>query len=192
MARATRIVVAAALVAGTFGTGRPAAAGPSGWCTFDEKTGIVRIGGAAQLAVGATKEGVLGWGEAPVWNPNWFDFTVCNGGGKFVTLDVVERIDITSAAGGTTRGDHNWVFVFDQAFAGTAPEKGAPPSGLAHERISVMGPGSLQLSAHLGPTNRPSRCGRAASTAMATASSTSPSSRSRTSSTCSLVTCRAA
>jgi hypothetical protein len=44
-----------------------------------------------------------------------------------------------------------WVFVFDQAFGGTGPEKGAPPSGLGHERISVMGPGSLQLTAHLGP-----------------------------------------
>ena len=70
----------------------------------------------------ATKEGVLRWGEAPAWNPNWFDFTTCNGGGKFVTLDVVERIDITAAAGSTTRGDYNWVFVFDQAFAGSGPE----------------------------------------------------------------------
>jgi hypothetical protein len=151
MARATRIGVAAALVAVALGPGGPADAGPSGWCTFDDKTGIVRIGGAAQMAVSATKEGVLRWGEAPAWNPNWFAFTTCNGGGKFVTLDVVERIDITAAAGSTTRGDYNWVFVFDQAFAGSGPEGDAPASGLAHERISVMGPGSLQLSANLGP-----------------------------------------
>ena len=149
MARATRIAVAAALVAVALGPGRPADAGPSGWCTFDEKTGIVRIGGASQMAVGATKEGVLRWGEAPAWNPNWFAFTTCNGGGKFVTLDVVERIDITAAAGSTTRVTTTGCSCSTRR-SRTGPE-GAPASGLAHERISVMGPGTLQLSANLGP-----------------------------------------
>ncbi|MET0908451.1 MAG: hypothetical protein ABWZ99_03200 [Ilumatobacteraceae bacterium] len=151
MARATRVAVAAALLVGAVGAGGQADAGPSGWCTFDDKTGIVRIGGAAQLGVGATKDGVLRWGEAPVSYPTWFDFTVCDGGGKFVTLDVVKRIDITAAAGSTTRGDSNWVIVYDEAFSGDGPVEGAPPSGLAHVLISVMGPGNLLLSARLGP-----------------------------------------
>lgn len=151
MFRRGRIAAVAALVAVAAGPGLTVEAGSSGWCTFDDETGIVRIGGAAQMAVGVNKDGVLLWGEAPAWNPNWFEFRVCNGGGKFVALDKIERIDIMAVAGSTTRGDDNWVFIFDEVMGHDAPEYGSPASGLVDERIYVMGPGSLMLSATLGP-----------------------------------------
>ena len=142
----TRIVLTAALVAAGLGAGRPAAAGPSGYCTFDEKSGIVRIGGASQLGVGAMKIGqVLMWGE-PTWNPNWFTFQPCSHDGKFVTLDTVARIDVS-----TVPGDWQWVHVFDTAYTGNDGFDDDVASGLAGEQVSVMGASSLMIGVDHAP-----------------------------------------
>ena len=153
-----RSAVAATVVTvgATGATMRPVVEASGSYSPYDPQSQVVTIGGDDNIALFATEVGpVLMWAPNdydPVTN-TWYQWLPCAHNGKFVTLDVVSRIDVQLT------GERTYFLFFPTAWwdgKGDAPKQ--VYSGLAHEEIRAFGP-QLRIDVSGGPDDDRLRAG---------------------------------